>query len=214
MKKRSIAPLMALALSAMTGSSVASTIGLTDGTFVTTWDTFPNSPPSPIVFSSDAPDASTGQVNATLSAAMAGGNITGSGQRLYSGSFGPDSFAFDLAIDGTSTTTIPLIGLVLKFTPPSGGVETAANHFNVLLNGLSASETVFKGSSVEGSNNFQIYHWYWTAADLSAGEEFQFTIDSGADHVSLDAIQIVPEPGSAVLGALGAAMLVIRRRRR
>jgi hypothetical protein len=214
MKKRSIAPLMALALSAMTGSSVASTIGLTGGTFVTTWDTFPNLPPSPIVFSGDAPDESTGQVNTALSAAMAGGNVTGSGQRLYSGSFGPASFAFDLAIDGTSSTTIPLIGIVLKFTPPSGGVEAAANHFSVLLNGLAANETVFKGSSVEGSNNFQIYHWYWTAANLSAGEEFQFTIDSSADHVSLDAIQIVPEPGSAVLGALGAAMLVIRRRRR
>jgi hypothetical protein len=214
MKKRTLAPLMALVLSATTGSAVASVIGLTDGTFVTTWDTFPNTPPSPIVFSGDAPDTSTGQVNATLSASMTGGNVTGSGQRLYSGSFGPDSFAFDLAIDGTSTTTIPLIGLVLKFTPPSGGVEASANHFNVLLNGVAANETGFKGSSVEGTNNFQIYHWYWTAADIAAGETFQFTIDSGADHVSLDAIQIIPEPGSAVLGGLGAAMLVIRRRRK
>jgi len=145
---------------------------------------------------------------------MAGGNVTGSGQRLYSGSFGVDSYAFDLAIDGTSTTTIPLIGLVLKFTPPSGGVEAAANHFTVLLNGMAANQTAFASSSVEGSNNFQIYHWYWTAADLAAGEAFQFTIDSAADHVSLDAIQIVPEPASAMLGALGAATLVMRRRRK
>jgi len=214
MKKRTLAPLMALALSAMTGNSVASTIGLADGTFVTTWDTFPNTPPSPIVFSGDAPDTSTGQVNAILSASMAGGNVTGSGQRLYSGSFGVDSYAFDLAIDGTSTTTIPLIGLVLKFTPPSGGVEAAANHFTVLLNGMAANQTAFAGSSVEGTNNFQIYHWYWPAAALAAGEAFQFTIDSAADHVSLDAIQIVPEPASAMLGPLGAATLVMRRRRK
>jgi hypothetical protein len=214
MKKSTFAPLMVLALSAMTGSAVASTIGLVNGTFVTTWDTFPNVPPSPIVFSSDAPDTSAGQVNATLSATMAGGNVTGSGQRLYSGSFGVDSYAFDLSVDGTATTTIPLIGLVLKFTPPSGGAAAAADHFTVLLNGTAATSVAFAGSSVEGSNNFQIYHWYWNAADLSAGEAFQFTIDSAADHVSLDAIQIVPEPTSAALGLLGTAMLVIRRRRK
>ena len=214
MKNRTFAPLMALGLSAMTGSAVASTIGLVNGSFVTTWDTFPNVPPSPIVFSNDAPDTSTGQVSASLSATMAGGNVTGSGQRLYSGSFGPDAYAFDLAIDGTATTTVPLIGLVLKFTPPSGGVAAAGDFFTVLLNGTAATSITFSGSSVEGSNNFQIYQWYWNAADLAADETFQFTIDSAADHVSLDAIQIVPEPTSAALGLLGTAMLVIRRRRK
>ncbi|MCW1923483.1 PEP-CTERM sorting domain-containing protein [Luteolibacter arcticus] len=214
MKKRLIAPLMALALSGMTGSAVASTIGLAGGTIVTTWDTFPNTPPTPVVFSNDAPDTNTGQVSATLSATMTGGNITGAGQRLYAGSFGPDSFPFDLAINGTTNETIPIIGLVLKFTPPSGGVAASANFFTVLLNGVAASQQVFTGASVEGMNNFQIYHWYWTDANLASGAEIQFTIDSAADHVTLDAIQIVPEPGSAVLGALGAAMLVIRRRRK
>ena len=214
MKNRTFAPLMALALSAMTGSAVASTIGLVNGSFVTTWDTFPNVPPSPIVFSSDAPDTSTGQVNATLSATMAGGNVTGSGQRLYSGSFGPDAYAFDLAINGTATTTIPLIGLVLKFTPPSTGVAGSADHFTVLLNGVAATSLTFSGSSVEGSNNFQIYQYYWTTADLSAGESFEFSIYSAADHLSLDAIQIVPEPTSAALALIGTAMLVIRRRRK
>ena len=214
MKNRTFAPLMALALSGMTGSAVASTIGLVNGSFVTTWDTFPTTQTTPIVFSGDAPDTSTGQVSASLSAMMAGGNITGTGQRLYSGSFGPDAYAFDLAIDGTATTTIPLIGLVLKFTPPSGGVEASGDHFTVLLNGVAATSMTFSGSSVEGSNNFQIYQWYWNAADLAAGDAFQFTIDSAADHVSLDAIQIVPEPTSAALGLIGTAMLVIRRRRK
>ncbi|MCW1884352.1 PEP-CTERM sorting domain-containing protein [Luteolibacter flavescens] len=211
MKKRTFAPLVALTLSAMTGSALATTIGLPGGTFATTWDTFPYVPGPPAApnFTADTPDSSTGQITATLGEAMNGGMITGSGDRIYA-----MGTPFDLTVSGTANTTIPLIGIVLKFTPPSTGVADAANYFNVLLDGVAADVKVLKGTSLEGTNDFQIYHWYWTDANLVNGNSFQFKITGGAEHVSLDAIQVVPEPGSAVLGALGAALLVIRRRRK
>lgn len=221
MNKRSIAPLLGLAVSAMTGSAFASTIGLPGDTFATTWDTFPF--PSSIAFSNDAPDTSTGQVNATLSSTMTAGSVTGSGARLYSGS-GATPNPYALSVNGTTTIPVDDFGIVLKFSSPAGATPStpeaiaaaqvaAASHFNVSLAGQGAGLLTYLGYTTE-SSTFFIFQWTWENLALTSGENFDFTITSPAGHVSLDAVQLVPEPGSAVLGALGAGLLAIRRRRK
>jgi len=210
MKKRKFAPLIALALSAMPGSAVASVIGLPGDTFSTTWDMFPATPgpPSAPTFTDAAPDSTTGQVTATAGQNMSGALMLGGGDRIYS-MFSP----FDVTVSGKANTSIPLIGIVLKFTSPS--TVPAGDYFTILLNGVAADSKVFAGSSAESAGEFQIYQWYWTDLGLSTEDTFEFSISGAGDqHVSLDAIQIVPEPGSALLGVLGAAMLVSRRRRK
>ncbi len=213
MKRHTTAPLLALASLVAAGSVSASTLGLPNGSFATTWDTFAG-----INVADDAPDASTGQVTATLTTLLVGGSTPGGGERLYSGS-GATPNPFNMTVGGTANVSLTDIGIVLKFTSPlqtatpEQHLAASAGHFTLTLDGAGAATQTYLGNSLEGSNNFYIYQWTWTGLDLSAGDDFQFAISSDPGHVSLDAIQIVPEPTSAMLGSLAAALFVLRRRK-
>ena len=119
-------------------------------------------------------------------------------------------------LGGNTAINLTDLTFVLKFTPAlqSGPSAADVTHFNVTLNGAATSAPTLLGTSVEGTNNFQIYAWTWTGVNLTPGGAFTFAATSGGGHVSLDAIQIVPEPSAAALGALAGAMPLTRRRRR
>lgn len=197
-----------------TSPLLATTVGLpgTAGSFFSTWDTFPS-----VTFTNDTPDASgSGLFNASLTSAYAGGMVLGSGDRLYSGS-GATPNAVNLTINGTATASITTLSLVIKFSPPSVG--TAENFFTITMDGTSSdSFPIYLGNSQEGANNFQIYQWTWSGLNLANGSDFAFSIGSGSDHISIDALQLsnmtaVPEPSAFGLMAAALGGFVLRRSR-
>ena len=216
MKHKLLAPLIAASAFVTPGVTTATTVGLPTGVVSTVWDTF-----SGINFSNAAPNSSSGAVNGTLSSTMAGGAVFGGGDRLYSGTFvtGQDPFSFNLTANGTVNQSFSQLGLVLKLTSPGNGATGALVHFDITLEAAGAAAATASSQSVlssftEGANTFYIVKFDWSGLNLQANDAFQFNITSDIGHVSLDALQIVPEPTSAALGLLGTAMLVIRRRRK
>ncbi|MBK1882584.1 PEP-CTERM sorting domain-containing protein [Luteolibacter pohnpeiensis] len=199
MKSHICLPILAsLALASMAS---ATTVGLPGGELVTTWDTFPG-----VAFDSDLPDTSDAPLTATLDS-YTSGYLTGGGDRIYSG-----GNSFSMEISGEATETISSVTLIMKYTAPSA--YTAESYFSIASDGLTLASATpeYLGSVTEGSNTFEIYAW--TFSGLDSGESYSISISSEADHVSLDAIQLmVPEPSSAMLGILGAGLLMIRRRK-
>lgn len=154
--------------------------------------------------------------SATLTSTM-NGTRAGSGARLLSG-FGPTPNPYAMTINGAAAGDISTFNLQWKYTAPSVG--TAEDFFDITLtvNGIDVIATpapVLLGSSVE-SSTFNIYEWTWTDLEITAGDTFSFSITSGADHVSSDAISLdaVPEPSIWLLvaGALGSLCFGRRRR--
>ncbi len=187
-----------------------SVLGLPSGPYVTTWDTFTG-----INTAGQTPTTASADYSAAaLHTTMTAGSVTGSGQRIYSGS-GASGNPFSFNVTGNTAINLTDLTFVLKFTPAlqSGPSAADVTHFNVTLNGAATSAPTLLGTSVEGTNNFQIYAWTWTGVNLTPGGAFTFAATSGGGHVSLDAIQIVPEPSAAALGALAGAMSLARRRR-
>ncbi len=196
----------------------ATTVGIpaADGSYAL-WDTFTDANPGypALEFSAATPTvASTSDFSALLSASM-GGSVTGSGDRIYNG-VGAGSGAFRLSIDGTATSPLTDLILVLKMTPPSSG--TIQDFFTVTLDGHAATGS-YLGTTGEtiGGGEMSIITFSWTGLSIAASENFVLSLTSPADgHVSVDSIQlspaIVPEPSVALLGGLG--MLGMLRRRR
>jgi len=198
---------------AMAGMASATTIGLPGGEFAATWDTF-----SAVSFTGDAPDSSTAALTGTLDSYSTGilPTTTPAGDRIYSLDTGnPPSMAgsFNFDLRGTTTTAISQLSLVLKFTAPN--LVPSDEFFSLSLDGvnfLNSATPTHLGDVTEGSNTFGIYSW--TFSGLESGESFIISISSPANHVALDAIQlVVPEPGSAMLGLLGAGLMLKRRRK-
>jgi hypothetical protein len=197
--------LAALAASALISGASATTLALPNGSVAVTWDTF-----TAATFANAAPVSNSGQAVLTLSSTSAA--ITaGGGDRMYSLDFtdpGAQGF-FNLTIQGTINSAISASALVLKFTAPDAAAS--ANFFNITANGTSLGAGTLLGEITEGANTFGIYSW--AIGDLAAGDALSIAITSPRNHVSLDAIQIVPEPTSGLLAAGSLGLLLTRRRR-
>ncbi|MEK7953700.1 PEP-CTERM sorting domain-containing protein [Luteolibacter soli] len=216
MKHKLLAPFLAAAALVAPGITSATTVGLPNGLVATTWDTFTGTN-----FSNAPSTSSTGQVTGTLTSVMTGGAVFGGGDRLYSGTFvpGQDPFSFNLTAQGTVNQSFDQLSVVLKFTSPDNTAAGALGHFDITLEAAGAAAAAASAQTVitsflEGANTFFIVKFDWNGLSLAAADTYKFNVTSDIGHVSLDAIQIVPEPTSAALGLLGTAMLVIRRRRK
>ncbi|MES2474921.1 MAG: PEP-CTERM sorting domain-containing protein [Verrucomicrobiota bacterium] len=190
----------------------ATTLGLFSGSFVTTWDGFVdgNGATAGISINDAAPNSSSVNYTAALNVTMPAGSVTGGGDRLYSGS-GASSNPFSFNITGTTTISTPL-SLVLKFGN-TNAITDFSGYFDVTLNGLASSPAVLANTSSESVNGTTMFHIYrYDFGTLPAGTPFTFNVTSDAGHMSLDSIQIIPEPSTLLAGMMGMGLLLRRRR--
>jgi hypothetical protein len=149
--------------------------------------------------------------------------ISGAGDRYYSGS-GPSTAAVSFTISGTASVALDSIVVYLKYTDPSLMPGSWANYFTVTLDGVSATQQELGGTGefigqAPDVQQMGVVRLSWTGLALGAGEAFSVSISRPAagmgepGHVSVDGIQIVPEPTAAALAGLGLGGLALRRRR-
>lgn len=190
----------------------ASTLGLPGGsTGYATWDTF-----SGISFSSDVPDASnTTYYTLTLDSALAGGSTPGSGERIYQAGApytpAPTQYPYNFTIHGTVNQEFTEFTLAIKYTSPTSG--DPEDFFNVTLDGGAPATGMLLGTVTHDSNTFNIVTWTWTGLNYSptGDNNFSISVTSAGNHVSVDAIQAVPEPSTYALIGLGLAALYFFR---
>jgi PEP-CTERM putative exosortase interaction domain len=213
MKFRTLA-VLALSVCAVSGVSRATPIGIPDPNFGTFWDTF-----SGIAFEDATGTGTNPFMNVTLSAANGGGIITGSGDRYYSG-VGPNTAAVDFSINGTALIALDSITVYLKYTNPAEMTGVWADYFTVTLNGVSTTQVELGGTGEFVSDQeMGVVRLTWTGLNIGAGETFEISITRPASglgepgHVSIDGIQVVPEPATLGLVSLGLGFLAMRRRR-
>jgi hypothetical protein len=213
-------------LIAMSAAAHATTLGIPGSLGSSAfWDTFvdsvPGPPSGPLVFTNAAPGTSdTSAFSATLSANMAGGVVSGAGDRIYNGNAAL-SAAFNLTLNGTVTASITTLTLVVKSTNPDPGTGlTYTDFFNIQLDGQAATTITFSGTTSESFSGqvMGVTQYTWTGLNLAATDTFAITITSpDSGHVSVDGIQlsqgVVPEPTAAALIGLGAVTMLLRRRR-
>lgn len=233
MKKLS---LTALAVALVATSSYATTLGINPAPLqdpatwpqvgYALWDTFTDADPTGgFAFSNANPGAfDTDIFTAKLSAiSMTGGSAAGGGDRIYNG-VGPNSAAFNLAINGTVTAfSIDTITLQIKMTPPDVATGlTRLTFFTVTLNGQSVTPVQTNantGDPLIGGQALGVIQYTWTGLNLNQGDAFNFSITSPASgHVSVDALRVdasvVPEPTTGMLLGLGLVTLALKRRQR
>lgn len=80
------------------------------------------------------------------------------------------------------------------------------------LGGVRLSQTITHSSSVSGNLNWTVFGGQFTAVQSTTSLEFSSLSAPGSGGgIFLDAVQIVPEPASAVLLLLGATCCLYRR---
>lgn len=213
MKKTASVLLGLLALHVAPLTSHATTLGLPDPNFGTLWDTFPS------VSFSNIPGTGTNPfMSATLSSTSGDGMIVAAGDLLYSGA-GGGTANVDLTINGTAAIALDSIVMYMKYTPASGSGQLEG-YFTVTLDGVAPTQHGLGGTGeVNFGQEMNVVQFTWTGLNIDASDTFAITISRPAaapgepGHVVIDAVQVVPEPTTAVLALLGLGFAVLRRRR-
>lgn len=202
----------AMALGYVTSAN-ATVLGLPDPNYGTLWDTF-----SSVTFSDATGTGSNPFMAATLSSTSGSGSITGGGDRLYSGN-GGSTAAVGLTISGTASVELDSITVYLKYTAASNG--QVLNYFTVTLDGQNGTQfSLGPTTEVVTGQNMNIVSVTWTGLDIDPNEAFSISISRPAagpgqpGHVSIDAVQVVPEPTTGALIAAGLGLAALSRRRR